>query len=213
MKKYLINIVWGLMVVMAMSACSKEELVEEIKELDPTGEIAVKSEITVDGIDVTNTRAATEAGYTTGDGLYDKGDEVIVAAFANDGYELTAFYDKKYPDQNLGSSHKFPASIPQTFKAEFRRNAEFIAAGKGGKIFTSTKTSKTVVQVGTNDWNGVVSGNGKYVAVSNKGYASTSTDGRTWTTPKLILGYDAKDVTYENGKFIAVDAMGYVTTS
>lgn len=213
MKKYLINTVWVLMAVMTMSACSKEELVEEIKELDPTGEIAVKSEITVDGVDVTNTRAATEAGYTTGDGLYDKGDEVIVAAFANDGYELTAFYDKEYPTTNLGSSYDFKAEIPRTFKAEFRRNAEFIAVGKGGKIFTSTKTSKTVVQVGTSDWNAVVSGSGKYVAVGNSGNITTSTDGRVWTAPQKVGNNAWLSITYGNGKFVAVGSSGYSTTS
>ena len=36
--------------------------------------------------------------------------------------------------------------------------------------------------VGTNGWNAIAYGNGKYVAVGQKGYVTTSTDGINWTT-------------------------------
>lgn len=42
--------------------------------------------------------------------------------------------------------------------------------------------------VGTNGWNAIAYGNGKYVAVGANGYVTTSTDGVNWTTPKQIAG-------------------------
>ena len=42
--------------------------------------------------------------------------------------------------------------------------------------------------VGTNSWNAIAYGNGKYVAVGSSGYVTTSTDGINWTTPKQIAG-------------------------
>ena len=127
---------------------SKEDAVEREAEI-PEGKIPVKTEVIVDGVLQTNTRASTEAGFTTGDGLYDEGDPVTVTAVANDGYELVKFYDKsgdeKYQDQ---SSYTFPAKIPQTFKAEFARkytitvSASPTAGGtvSGGGKFRSGKT-------------------------------------------------------------------------
>lgn len=109
--------------IFLLASCNREEITGG-KELPSGDKIAVATEITVDGVEL-STRAATEAGYTTGDGLYDKGDQVTVAAFANDGYELVTFYDKKYPATDLGSSYPFTVSIPRIFKAEFRAVANY----------------------------------------------------------------------------------------
>ena len=130
-----------------VTSCSKEDAVEREAEI-PEGKIPVKTEVIVDGVLQTNTRASTEAGYTTGDGLYDITDRVTVAAFANDGYELAAFYDKKAPSTNLGASHTFDVLEPRTFKAEFARkytitvSASPMAGGtvSGGGKFRSGKT-------------------------------------------------------------------------
>jgi hypothetical protein len=130
-----------------VTSCSKEDAVEREAEI-PEGKIPVKTEVIVDGVLQTNTRASTEAGYTTGDGLYDITDRVTVAAFANDGYELAAFYDKKDPSTNLGASHTFDVLEPRTFKAEFARkytitvSASPTAGGtvSGGGKFRSGKT-------------------------------------------------------------------------
>ena len=130
-----------------VTSCSREDAVEREAEI-PEGKIPVKTEVIVDGVLQTNTRASTEAGYTTGDGLYDITDRVTVAAFANDGYELAAFYDKKDPSTNLGASHTFDVLEPRTFKAEFARkytitvSASPTAGGtvSGGGKFRSGKT-------------------------------------------------------------------------
>ena len=37
--------------------------------------------------------------------------------------------------------------------------------------------------VGTNMWNAIAYGNGKYIAVGDSGYVTTSIDGVNWTTP------------------------------
>ena len=54
--------------------------------------------------------------------------------------------------------------------------------------------------VGTNNWNAIAYGNGKYVAVGASGYVTTSTDGKTWTTPTKIaeFSYTWNDIIYAN---------------
>ena len=118
--KTLKKLLWLAAVLLCIVSCSKEEVTEKVIEV-PEGKVLVETEIVVDGVIQSKSRASSNAGYTTGDGLYDSGDKVIVAAVANEGYELAAFYDKKYPSTNLGTSYEFPAAEPRTFKAEFAR--------------------------------------------------------------------------------------------
>ena len=118
--KTLKKLLWLVAVLLCIVSCSKEEVTEKVIEV-PEGKVLVETEIVVDGVIQSKTRASSEAGYTTGDGLYDKTDRVTVAAVANDGYELTSFYDKKDPSANLGSSYTFDVLEPRTFKAEFAR--------------------------------------------------------------------------------------------
>lgn len=60
--------------------------------------------------------------------------------------------------------------------------------------------------VGTNTWNAIAYGNGKYVAVGESGYITTSTDGVNWTTPKQIISssmyHDIHSIQYGNGVFV-----------
>ena len=69
--------------------------------------------------------------------------------------------------------------------------------------------------VGTNSWNAIAYGNGKYVAVGSSGYVTTSTDGINWTTPKQIAGssYTWNGIIYANGKFVAVGKSRTITTT
>ena len=65
--------------------------------------------------------------------------------------------------------------------------------------------------VGTNKWQDIAYGNGKYVAVGYNGYVTTSTDGKTWTTPKQVgTGY-WNTIAYGNGKFVMIG--GYSVSS
>jgi uncharacterized repeat protein (TIGR02543 family) len=277
--KTLKKLLWLAAVLLCIVSCSKEEVTEKVIEV-PEGKVLVETEIVVEGVIQSKTRASSEAGYTTGDGLYDSGDKVIVAAVANDGYELAAFYDKKYPSTNLGTSYEFPAAEPRTFKAEFARkytitvsasptaggtvsgggtyrsgkpctltatpNAgytfdgwyegstklssntsysftvssnrtitgkfeliKFIAVGENGYIISPTKTQ----QVGTDIWNAIAYGNGRYVVVGNKGSIAYSFDGTNWTM--ITVGKEnIYDVKFLNGRFAAVfwgSTVGYST--
>lgn len=57
--------------------------------------------------------------------------------------------------------------------------------------------------IGTNEWYGIAYGNGKYVAVGEKGYTTTSTDGVNWTTPKTDGGWKSlSGIAFGKGKFI-----------
>lgn len=238
MKKYLKKILWLFAATILISSCSKEEVIENSLEI-LDGKILVNTEIIIDGVIQTDTRAVSEAGYTTGDGLYHRDDPVTVAAFANEGYELVTFYDKKYPTINLGSSHTFPAMEPQTFKAEFARIQNYTIS------VTANPTA-----------GGTVSGGGSYkggssctiVATSNSGYVFdgwyesgtkissdvsytfTVSSNRTITAEfikiKVVIvgatgciispfgvkriGVNSwKGVAYGNGKYIAVKPSGY----
>lgn len=69
--------------------------------------------------------------------------------------------------------------------------------------------------VGTNGWNAIAYGNGKYVAVGANGYVTTSTDGVNWTTPKQIAGssYTWNGIIYANGKFVVCGQYSYIAVS
>lgn len=71
----------------------------------------------------------------------------------------------------------------------------------------------TPVQIGSSTWYSVTYGNGKFVAVGDSGYTTTSTNGTTWTTPKQVGTNIWQSVAYGNGKFVAVSSGGYITTS
>ena len=274
MKTYLKNIFWLLAAMICITSCDQEEVTDVNNVITTDGKIPVRTEIIVDGV---ITRASSEAGYTTGDGLYDIGDDVTVTATANEGYELISFYDKKDPTKNLGSSHTLKAKVPTTFKAEFGRkhtitvtaspteggtvsgggkygygksctisaiaNAgyafdgwyegstkissetnytftvsssrtitgkfklpKYILVGSRGYIISPTK----IQQVGTNTWNAIAYGNGKFVAVGNDGWITSSSDGETWSTPKQIGVADNNpwnDIIYAGGKFVAVGTL------
>ena len=62
--------------------------------------------------------------------------------------------------------------------------------------------------VGTNNWNAIAYGNGKYVVVGSSGYVTTSTDRKNWTTPKQVYSYSLNGVTFAIGKFVACSAYG-----
>lgn len=61
--------------------------------------------------------------------------------------------------------------------------------------------------VGTDTWKLIAYGNGKFVAINWGGYASTSTDGINWTTPKEVTtNRDSfQSLRFINGQFILVN--------
>ena len=160
----------------------------------------VETEIVVDGVIQSKTRASSEAGYTTGDGLYDKTDRVTVAAVANDGYELTSFYDKKDPSANLGSSYTFDVLEPRTFKAEFARkytitvSASPTAGGtvSGGGTYRSGKPcTLTATPNAGYTFDGWYEGSTKLS--SNTSYSFTVSSNRT-ITGKFVIARTAVDL-------------------
>ena len=202
-------------VLLCIISCSKEEVTERVIEV-PEGKVLVETEIVVDGVVQSKTRASSEAGYTTGDGLYDKTDRVTVAAVANDGYELTSFYDKKDPTTNLGSSYTFDVLEPRTFKAAFARkytitiSASPTAGGtvSGGGTFRSGKScTLTATPNAGYTFDGWYEGSTKLS--SNTSYSFTVSSNRTITgrfsTPIIILINDKERKTYSGGKLLFDD--------
>lgn len=86
---------------------------------------------------------------------------------------------------------------------------KFIAVGENGYIISPTNTQR----VGTNDWNAIDYGNGRYVVVGNKGSIAYSSDGTNWTM--ITVGKEnIYDVKFLNGRFAAVfwgSTVGYST--
>ena len=71
--------------------------------------------------------------------------------------------------------------------------------------------------VGSEQWNAITYGNGRYVAVGTKGYVTYSDDGVNWSTPtKLDKGYKSAEwnaITYGNGRFVLLGTEGFISYS
>lgn len=65
MEKYLKKILWLFTVTILISSCSKEEVIEKNSPEIQDGKIPVNTEIIIDGVIQTDTRAVSDAGYTT----------------------------------------------------------------------------------------------------------------------------------------------------
>ena len=76
-----------------------------------------------------------------------------------------------------------------------------------------TRSTASIVTVGSNRWQGVAYGNGVFVAVGNDGYVAYSSDGATWSTPTQVGTNSWYSITFANGKFVAVGNSGYTTTT
>lgn len=76
-----------------------------------------------------------------------------------------------------------------------------------------TRSTASIVTVGSKRWQGVAYGNGVYVAVGNDGYVAYSSDGSTWSTPTQVGTQSWYSITFANGKFVAVGNTGYTTTT
>lgn len=211
--KTLKKLLWLAAVLLCIVSCSKEEVTEKVIEV-PEGKVLVETEIVVDGVIQSKTRASSEAGYTTGDGLYDKTDRVTVAAVANDGYELTSFYDKKDPSANLGSSYTFDVLEPRTFKAEFARkytitvSASPTAGGtvSGGGTYRSGKPcTLTATPNAGYTFDGWYEGSTKLS--SNTSYSFTVSSNRTITGKFELLSVTFGCITgqYGNHYYFTID--------
>ena len=81
-------------------------------------------------------------------------------------------------------------------------------SNNGGKTWIANE-----IGVSNNTWSSVAYGNGKYVAVGDRGYITASIDGQSWTSPKQVGTEDWKGITYGNGKYVIVSTGGYISTS
>lgn len=76
-----------------------------------------------------------------------------------------------------------------------------------------TKIGDTNMIVGSNDWNAVAYGNGKYVAVGQSGYIAYSSDGINWSIPKQIGQSTWKNIMFENGIFLSISNSNLISLS
>ncbi len=67
--------------------------------------------------------------------------------------------------------------------------------------------------VGSNGWRSIAYGNGKYVAVGDHGYITTSTNGTSWTTPKQIISSDLHVIAFGNGIFVTAGGKNIACSS
>lgn len=179
MKKLLLTTVWVLFALITITSCSNDDIVK--KQASEDDGFKVETKVYVNDQEVSGTKAATNAGYTTGDGLYHKGDPVVVAAYANSGYELVRFYakdgDPLYQD---GSSYSFKAKENKYFKAEFKASLYSV---------NCAITGQGTVQInGQPLLNGAKYPNGTYTltAVPEAGWT------QSWKTKQIVV--DGADV-------------------
>ena len=93
---------------------------------------------------------------------------------------------------------------------------DVLTAGSGitiAQLEEDTRSTATIVTVGSIRWQGVAYGNGVFVAVGNDGYVAYSSDGATWSTPVQVGTDSWYSITFANGKFVAVGNTGYTTTT
>lgn len=115
-----------------------------------------------------------------------------------------------------------PRTLPSTLLCVFYANNIFIMGTLDGlaysydgenwnRIYGSSTLNSTM-------WASIAYGNGKFVAVnagnsSSTSYASTSTDGITWTNPVSFGTAYWSKVVFGNNKFVAVGGSGNTSTS
>lgn len=80
---------------------------------------------------------------------------------------------------------------------------KYLIIGENGYIISPTKTQ----QVGTNTWDDVAYGNGKYIAIGSgtniPGYLTTSSDAVRWTiVERFSWNLSLPSIAYGNGKYI-----------
>ena len=74
------------------------------------------------------------------------------------------------------------------------------------------KTGDIDMIIGTNNWQGVTYGNGRYVAVGYGGYIAYSTDGINWTS-KIVGLITWAGGAYGNGKYVVIGNNVYIAYS
>ena len=76
-----------------------------------------------------------------------------------------------------------------------------------GSIFNIQINDDIMAIVGTNTWNAIACGNGRYVAVGSDGQIAYSTNGTSWTS-KIVgsSNYSWQKVIYVNNRFVAAFA-------
>ena len=110
--------------------------------------------------------------------------------------------------------------LVDTVNALIDQKQDVLTAGTNISIETippsepvDTRSTASIVTVGSNRWQGVAYGNGVYVAVGNDGYTAYSSDGTNWSTPVQVGTNSWYSITFANGKFVSVGNTGYTTTT
>ena len=80
---------------------------------------------------------------------------------------------------------------------------------------TITSSSNTVL--GSHQWISLAYNGSNYIALGEKGFIASSSDGLSWTTPvqnsNLRLQHDWKDITFARNQFVAITSDGYTSIS
>lgn len=91
----------------------------------------------------------------------------------------------------------------------------YIALSGTKSAISSDSINWTITnQVPQETWADITYGNNEYVALTNSGQISTSSDGVTWTTPIIVSGYNnCGSIVYNNGLYTILTKMGKIYTS
>ena len=132
---------------------------------------------------------------------------------------------KTYVDNHAGGGSEW-GSITGTLSDQtdlqnaLNEKQDQLTAGENITIEEQQEGWTTAVQdsnLGSHSWSAVAYGNNKFVALSDQGYISVSTDGVTWVQAEVpSSSFETAAFTslaYGNNKFVAIGYSGYVSTS
>lgn len=98
----------------------------------------------------------------------------------------------------------------------------YVALGQSGSIAVSAKPAEIwnsygeIANLGSRNWSAITYGGGRFVALSQTGYVSFSTNGTDWRTAVQVenLGSNFwRAITYGNNKFVAISQSKDVSNS
>ena len=139
---------------------------------------------------------------------------VTNTAYDSSSNKIATMSDVPTVDSSLSTTSENPVQNKIITNALDDKQDE-LKAGDGIAItdVSDSRSTASLITVGSARWQDVTYGNNIFVAVGNDGYISYSSDGTTWSTPVQVGSNVWYSVTYGNSKFVAVGANGYTTTS
>jgi len=168
-----------------MSATSVQAAIDELKKY-------ISDHLPGDLYAISLSASPPEGGTVSGGGYALKDMKIQVDAFPANGYTFEG-WEQSGDTESHNESYTFPVTGDTVLTAVFAKNG-----GPSLHWVTSSLPSSA-------DWESVIYGDGKFVAVAyGSNQAAYSTDGINWTASTVPFYASWQSVTYGDGKFVTV---------